>query len=98
MQQHVFITPSVTSSTPVRRRHQSSRRQFRDGQCAAALRAITAARLYLNKTVPTLALAAASCGSNVNYVRAAIVILQSEKGNLLSRVLAGNAPFARDRP
>ena len=76
----------------IRRRRQSPRRRFRNRGCAAALRSVTAARFYLGGTIPTLELAAASCGSNVPYVRAAIVVLQSE-GHTLERVLAGKVPL-----
>jgi hypothetical protein len=44
-----------------RRRH----RRLRDGQCAAAVRAVNAARGYLDDRYPNLAAAALSCRSNV---------------------------------
>jgi hypothetical protein len=60
---------------------------------AAALRAITAGRLYLAGTIPNLLEAAESCGSNVQYVRAAIVVLKSENSTLLEHVLRGHFPL-----
>ena len=74
-------------------RRQSARRLVRNGQRAAALRAITAAKLYLNKSISTLDLAAASCGSNVPYVRAAITLLRSENTQLLDHALTGAVPL-----
>ena len=78
-----------------RRRRQSStrrssRRHFRDGQCAAALRAITGARLYLGKQVPSLAEAAVSVGSNIPYIAAAITLIKAEDATLRERVLEGH--------
>jgi hypothetical protein len=66
---------------------------MRHGVCAAALRAITAARLYLSGQIPNLHKAAESCGSNVKYVLAAIVVLRSENSVLLDRVLRGHVPL-----
>jgi hypothetical protein len=37
--------------------------------------------------------AAVACGSCIQYVRAAIVLLKSENASLLERVLRGNAPL-----
>src|SRR6266436_1789430 len=78
---------------PARSRRQSPRQHMRHGVCAAALRASTAARLYLSQTIPNLVKAAESCGSNVNYVRAAIVLLRSENSVLLDRVFRGHVPL-----
>jgi hypothetical protein len=78
----------VTSSHRLRQR-QSVRRHFRHGKRAAATRAFTGARLYLNGAVPTLAAAADSTGSNVAYVQAAIVLLKADNASLVSDVLAG---------
>jgi hypothetical protein len=75
------------------RRRQSPHQHMRHGVCAAALRAVTAARLYLSGTIPNLVEAAESCGSNVAYVRAAIVLLRSENSTLLDRVLRGHVPL-----
>jgi hypothetical protein len=58
------------------------------GERAAALRAVTAARLYASGGV-SLARAAECCGSNVLYLRAAIVLLKTENAALLDRVLRG---------
>lgn len=75
------------------RQRRSTRRYFRHGQCAAALRAVTAAKLYAGGAIPNLAFAAASCGSNVAYVRAAVILLKSENMSLLGKVLAGHVPL-----
>lgn len=75
------------------RQYRSSHRRFRNGQCAAVLRAVTGGRLYLNKAVPTLASAAECVGSNVQYIKAAIVLLKAEDPTLLSRALRGHVPL-----
>ena len=74
----------VTSGHRLRQR-QSARRHFRHGKRAAATRAFTGARLYLNGAVPTLAAAADSTGSNVAYVQAAIVLLKADNASLVQR-------------
>jgi hypothetical protein len=66
---------------------------MRHGVRAAALRAVTAARLYLSGQIPNLVKAAESCGSNVTYLCAAIVVLRSENSVLLDRVLRGHIPL-----
>jgi hypothetical protein len=75
-----------------RRRRQSARRRFlRDGQCAAALRAITGARGCLSGQFPTIAIAAVSVGSNVHYVKAAVTIIQTEDPTLINRAMCGES-------
>jgi hypothetical protein len=76
-----------------RHRYRSPRRHFRNQQRAAVLRAVTAAKIYLDGTLPTLAAAAIACGSNVHYVGAAVTLLKSENGVLLGRVLRGAMPL-----
>ena len=71
-----------------RRRRQSARRHFRNGQRAAVTRAITAAKIYTAGSVPSLKSAAACCGSNIHYVRAAIPVIQSERAGLLGQVFS----------
>jgi pyrroline-5-carboxylate reductase len=80
---------TVVGRKPARRRYRSARRHFRDRQCAAALRAFTAAELHLSGKVKSLDAAAASCGSNPAYVRGAITILHAEDAQLRERVLTG---------
>jgi len=83
-----------------RRRGALARRLFRNGaSCAAAIRAFTAAQLYLGKRVRSLAKAAASCGSNMHYVRAAVVLIETENRSISESVLAGHLPLleAADR-
>jgi hypothetical protein len=75
--------------SPYRRRN----RHMRHGVRAAALRAVTAARLYLSGAIPNLFKAAESCGSNGKYVCAAIIVLRSENSVLLDRVLRGHIPL-----
>jgi hypothetical protein len=73
---------------------QSSRRHFRCGVCAAALRAMTAARMYLSEGGNiTLEEVAARCGSNVAYVRAAVVLIKAGDLILIDRVMSGNIPI-----
>jgi hypothetical protein len=71
------------------RKRQSPRRHFRSGHRAAVWRALTGAALYLDKDVPTLAVAAESCGSNIQYVRAAVALLRAGDP-LLDLALAGS--------
>jgi hypothetical protein len=75
------------------RRYRSPRRHFRHGQRAAVVRAFTAARLYLNNAVPTLEAAAESCGSNVAYVQAAIILLRADNTSLVRDVRCGRVPI-----
>jgi hypothetical protein len=78
---------------PTRSRRQRVRRHVRHGVCTAALRSVTAAKLYIAGTTPNLLKAAESCGSNVTYVRAAVVVLRAENSVLLDRVLRGHIPL-----
>jgi hypothetical protein len=75
------------------KKYRSRHRHKRGGRCAAAVRAMTAAKLYLAGSTPSLEAAAFSCGTNPAYVRAAIVLLRSENATLLSRVLRGDLPL-----
>jgi hypothetical protein len=70
---------------------QSSRRHFRCGVCAAALRALTAAKAYMfgGENI-TLEQAAARHGSCVHYVRAGITLIQSDDQQMLDSVMRGN--------
>ena len=88
-------TPSVVSRGPKvqHRRYRSSRRRFRRGQSAAAVRAFTGAQLYVNAAVPTLEAAAMACGSNVAYVQAAIILLKADNASLVHDVRAGKVPI-----
>jgi hypothetical protein len=76
--------------TPRRRQRASARRHFRHGWRAAVVRAFTGARLYLDKGAPTLVRAAEDCGSNVHYVRAAIVVLEEGSFSEQALVLTGH--------
>jgi hypothetical protein len=76
-----------------RRRYRSARRHFHGNQCAAALRAFTAAELLLSGKAKSLAAAAAACGSNPAYVAGAITILHAEDALLIERVRAGKVPL-----
>src|SRR5215831_10026569 len=82
---------SPRQSRTHRRQRASVRRHFRHGWRAAAARAFTGAELYLNRTASTLAVAAACCGSNVPYIRAAIVLIQDETAR--QSVLEGRVPL-----
>jgi hypothetical protein len=82
-------------ATPPRRQRKSSRRHFRHGLRAAAVRAFTAASLHLHKSplVSALASAAECTGSNVSYVRAATVLLKANNTSLIGEVMAGRIPL-----
>jgi hypothetical protein len=88
---HGFATLShmPRAKRKVAKRNRSSRRHFRHGHRAAVMRAITAAKLYLKKTIPHLGIAAEACGSNVTYVTAAVILLRSENATLLKQVGVG---------
>jgi hypothetical protein len=53
------------------------------------VRAAAAAGLYLDGKIPSLAVAAEACGSNVNYIRAAIALLKADDASLLNLTMAG---------
>jgi hypothetical protein len=75
------------------RRYRARHRQFHRGRRTAVVRAFTAARLYLNNMVPTLAAAAESCGSCTDYVRAAIILLKADNASLVHDVYCGRVPI-----
>jgi hypothetical protein len=86
----------LTKVSPRRRQRASARRHFRHGYRAAAVRAFTGAEIYLDKKVPNLAAAAMHCGSNVQYVQAAIVLIQAEAlhpWKMRQSVLEGRVPL-----
>ncbi len=83
----------LISATHRRRQRLSPRRHFRHGRRAAAARAFTAARLYLEKQIPSLAIAAESCGSNIQYVRGAVAVLKDGSLQEQALVLAGHLPL-----
>ena len=85
----IHVSP-VRNKKKYRRRH----RHTRAGQCAAAVRATTAAKLYLAGQVPSVAAAALGCGACVAYTRAAVILLQSENATMLERVLRGHTPIS----
>jgi hypothetical protein len=53
------------------------------------VRATTGARLYLDGRVSSLAAAAEACGSNINYIRAAVALLKAKDPSLLNLAMAG---------
>jgi hypothetical protein len=72
----------------------SSRRHFRNGVCAAALRAVTAAKAYLCGDI-TLEEAAVSHGSCIHYVRAAVTLIKSGDQYLMKSMMRGHiSPLA----
>ena len=93
MLEYTPLSPGVNNGSRRPHRRRSSRRHFRNGQQAAVIRAVTAAKLYLGGAVPTLAAAATACGSNVHYVGAAVILLKSENSTLLSRARCGAVPL-----
>jgi hypothetical protein len=89
LERTVYRTPGSRRQRVSVRKRRSPRRHFRNGHRAAVWRATTAARLYLDKAVPTLAAAAEGCGSNVQYVQAAIAPLKADDPSLLNLALHG---------
>jgi hypothetical protein len=85
----LYRTPGSRRQRASVRHRQSPRRHFRSGRRAAAVRATTGARLYLDGKAPSLAAAAEACGSNIHYVRAAVDLLQADDPTLLNMVMAG---------
>src|SRR6185436_1040173 len=85
----VYLTGQPKRKPRPHRPYRSSRRHFRGRKRAAVLRAMTAARLYLDQTAPTLAAAAVECGSNERYVRAAVILIKTENAVLVDRALFG---------
>jgi hypothetical protein len=83
----LFTTPLTDGKASTH--YRSARRHFRGGTRAAVRRAVTAARLKLAGTVPSVSDAADACGSCRSYVAAAAVVIQSENAALLNDVLAG---------
>jgi uncharacterized protein YdbL (DUF1318 family) len=75
------------------RPRQSPRRQIRNGQRAAALRAFTAAKFYQRGDFPTIADAAESCGANTTYVQAAMVLIRAGNQKVIGDVLSGYVPL-----
>jgi hypothetical protein len=73
---------------PVNGTRQSPRQHFRDGVCLAALRAFTGAELCRERKL-TLGAAALRCGSNVAYIRAALILLEHGDQDLIDQVLRG---------
>jgi hypothetical protein len=72
-----------------RRQRASAGRHFRNGHRAAVVRAVTGARLYLDGRVSSLAAAAEACGSNINYIRAAVALLKADDPEILDLALEG---------
>jgi hypothetical protein len=89
--QDMAFLPAVIKAGPHNGHRQSSRRRFRRGVCAAALRAFTAAKAYLfGEEDITLEEAAARHGSCIAYVRAAVTLLQSGDQRLIKAVMHGD--------
>jgi len=92
---HMARLPALNRAGPRngQQRH-SPREHFRGNVCVAALRAFTAAELHRDDELGlTLREAAMRCGSNVRYVRAAIILLNHGDQNLIGRVLHGECPI-----
>jgi hypothetical protein len=93
LERSLYRAPGSRRQRASVRRRQSARRHFRNGHRAAVLRATTGARLYLDGQIPSLAAAAASCGSNVKYIQAAIVLLKADDPSLLHLAMGGWIPL-----
>ena len=89
------IQTSTRKSNRPRRPYRRRGRHFRGRERAAPKRAFTAARLYLDREVPTLAAAATSCGSCPGYVRAAAVLIEAENQRAIAQVLRGDVPLLK---
>jgi hypothetical protein len=72
-----------------------TRPRFRNGQRAAALQAIVAARLWRGVTADTQAKAANMCGVCLTYVIAAAIVLDGGDTELVADVLAGRVPLLK---
>jgi hypothetical protein len=99
LERTTFLQPEP-SLVQTRVRVARPRRLFRNGASnAAAIRAFAAAQLYLGKKVRTLAKAAARCGSNLRYVRAAVLLIKTGNRSISESVLDGHLPLleAADR-
>jgi hypothetical protein len=93
---HATFRISSRLRQPPRQQRRSARRHVLDnGQRAAVLRAVTAGRLYTTKQVTSFKDAAESCGANLTYVQAAVVLLRAEDTRLLERVLEGEADLLK---
>ena len=77
-----------------KKKYRLRHRRMRAGRCAAAVRALTAAKIYLAGEVPNLPTAALCCGSCVTYVQDILILIKSENEIMLSRVLRGQMPLA----
>ena len=89
LERTVYRTPGSRRQRVSVRKRRSPRRHFRNGHRAAVTRATTGAALYLDKDVSTLAEAAEACGSNVQYIRAAVALMRAGDP-LLDLVFAGS--------
>ena len=77
--------------------YRSRGRHFRCGECAAAVRANTAARILLGLPVSAnnLATAARMCGSNIACVADAVTLIESEDTSLETSVRRGQMTLPR---
>jgi hypothetical protein len=85
-----------SSISPVARRQPRRVRPYhRNGAQLAAVRAVTAARLWRGDhvTVTSQAEAATACGASLSYVLAAAVVLDAGNDALVADVLAGRVPL-----
>ena len=90
---YLFSGNGVVKHRPGHHSYRRRGRHRRNGHCAAALRAFTGARLFLQEAVPSLIAAADACGSNPRYVKAMVVLIRSENTSLRHDVLRGNVPL-----
>jgi len=72
-----------------RRRHHP---QVRNGQRLAALRALHAARSYLENPDWDLTMAATSCNVSIRYVMAMLTMIAAENTSLIERVIGNEVP------
>jgi hypothetical protein len=86
---HMAAMPGFFKSGLHTGQRRSPHQHFRDGICLATLRAFTGAEIYRDKPELTLREVALRVGSNGQYVRAAVVLIEHGDQNLINRVLRG---------
>jgi hypothetical protein len=89
LERSLYRTPGSRRQRASVRRRQSARRHFRNGHRAAVIRAVTGARLYLDGKASSLAAAAEACGSCVQYIQSAIILLKASDPSLLHLAMGG---------
>jgi hypothetical protein len=74
-----------------KKKRRAYRPHMHGGVRSAVLRALTAAELYREERFPTVAAAAQGCGSNSEYVVAALTILDAGDREVHDEIVSGRA-------